>query len=601
VAEETRKAEVAPGELDRSAAFARDILDALTAHIVVLDGRGVILTANEAWRRFGRANGCQDEAFYVGTSYLQVCEAAARQGDEMAAATLQGIRAVLDGEQESFALEYPCHSPSEQHWFLLRVTRFSLEGSAAVVVAHEEITARKRVEDQCAYHAQLLANVNDVIVGTDQNFTITFWNRAAQKIFGWQAHEVIGRQTAEVLRTEFSEADRAASIRDLAEQGFWIGEAVQHARDGSPLIFEASIMALYDQEGRVTGYVSANRDITERKRAELALQASEARFRNLTASLPDAVYILDLTSFEAAYFNHEFFLGYSRDELMALGSILHEIHPEDAPAVMEYWQQVVRGDGLGSLEYRLRNKAGHWEWVASRVRVVSRDDDEQPRELMVILSTITERKRAETELRQAKEAVEAANRELQQALEREQLLARTDDLTHVNNRRHFFDLARQEFAVAQRYRQPLSVILFDIDLFKQINDTFGHQTGDEVIQQIAQLASQHLREADIFARYGGEEFILLLPNSKAQQARFLAERMRKAVAGRAFATGAGQVRLTISAGVAELLPDEDTLDRLILRADQALYAAKAAGRNLTMLWRRPLMGQCGGPEPGAPT
>jgi diguanylate cyclase (GGDEF)-like protein/PAS domain S-box-containing protein len=589
MADELLRPEAGPAAPLPSGALAHDILDALTASIAVLDGRGVVIAVNEAWRRFARANGCADEACYIGASYLQVCEDAAALGEQTAAAALGGLRAVIAGEQESFTLEYPCHSPTERRWFLLRASRFLRDGATTLVVAHEDISLRKWAEERCAYHAQLLANVNDVIVGTDQQFTITFWNRAAQKLFGWQAHEVIGRPTQEILRTEMSEADRAASIRDLNEKGFWIGEVVQHARDGSPLNFEASIMALYDHEGQVTGYVSANHDITERKRAELALKASEARFRNLTSSLPDAVYILDLTSFAATYFNHDLFLGYCRDELMALGSILHQIHPEDSAGVMAYWQQAVSGAAAGSHEYRLRHKAGHWEWVASRVKIVAHGADEQPREIMIILTTITERKQAEAELLRAKEALEAANRELQQALAREQQLARTDELTGVYNRRHFFDLAQQELAVAQRYGHPLSVILFDIDFFKQINDNFGHQIGDEVIQQVAAIGGAHLREADVFARYGGEEFILLLPNTSAQQARFLAERIRKAIAGRAIAAGGAPVRTTISAGIAELAPGDETIDRLIQRADQALYGAKEGGRNRSVLWGRPLV------------
>jgi diguanylate cyclase (GGDEF)-like protein/PAS domain S-box-containing protein len=562
-----------------SAAFARDILSSLTYHIAVLDAHGVIVSVNDAWKRFAKENGCTDKAFYVGTNYLAVCENSIEHGDETADAALNGIRAVLHGEQDTFLLEYTCHSPSQERWFLLSVTHLPRETSTAIVVVHEDITIRKRAEEQRAYHAKLLANVNDVIIGTDENFTITFWNPAAEKIFGWKSHEVIGRQTADILQTKLSETDRAASIRALAEKGIWMGEVLQYAKDGSPLVFEANIMALYEHNGTITGYVSANRDITQRKRAEVALQESEARFRNLTESLPDAVYILDLVNHKVVYFNHNAFLGYSRTELMALRSILHELHPEDISTVMAHWQQLMRGEMPGSLEYRLRNKAGHWEWIASRLTIVSRSADETPKEIMVILTVITERKQAEEELSHAKEAIEAANHELQQALVREQLVARTDELTQLNNRRHFFDLARHEFAVAQRYHRPLSVILFDIDRFKQINDTFGHQSGDEVLQHIAQIAREHLRKADVLARYGGEEFVILLPNTNAQQAKVLAERIRNGIGKRSIDTSTGKLRVTISAGIADVLSQEATLEQLIHCADQALYAAKEAGRN----------------------
>ena len=168
-----------------------------------------------------------------------------------------------------------------------------------------------------------------------------------------------------------------------------------------------------------------------------------------------------------------------------------------------------------------------------------------------------------------------AERALEEALAREQVRANVDGLTGAANRRHFFELAEQELAVAKRYRQPLSVILFDIDHFKTINDTVGHQAGDEILQRVAHAARAHLRQADVFARYGGEEFVVLLPQTPANPAAIVAERMREDVAA---------LGITISCGVAELCSPEDTLDAIIRRADQALYDAKRQGRNRTVLF-----------------
>jgi len=202
--------------------------------------------------------------------------------------------------------------------------------------------------------------------------------------------------------------------------------------------------------------------------------------------------------------------------------------------------------------------------------------------VVVAHENITARKRAEEQLRLAKEAIEAVNRELQQALAREQIMARTDELTGLNNRRHFLDLAAREFAVAQRYRNPLSIILFDIDHFKRVNDAFGHQAGDAILKSVAQVARVRLRDADVLARYGGEEFIVMLPNTNAQAAAVVAEYIREGIPGHGINIDKDYVSVTISAGVVEISPRGDTLDRLIRRADQALYAAKTAGRNRTM-------------------
>lgn len=186
-------------------------------------------------------------------------------------------------------------------------------------------------------------------------------------------------------------------------------------------------------------------------------------------------------------------------------------------------------------------------------------------------------------LRASEASLEVANRELREALAREQLMARTDGLTGLNNRRHFLEVAAHEWAVAQRYGLPLAMMLFDIDRFKLINDTAGHQMGDEILKRVARAASERLRAADVLGRYGGEEFIVLFPGSTAQQAAVVAERIREAIAADTIETGAARVSATISVGLAEALSDQDTLEQLIRRADRALYEAKGKGRNCTVV------------------
>jgi diguanylate cyclase (GGDEF)-like protein/PAS domain S-box-containing protein len=197
---------------------------------------------------------------------------------------------------------------------------------------------------------------------------------------------------------------------------------------------------------------------------------------------------------------------------------------------------------------------------------------------------ITERKQAEFDLRDAQASVEAANQELTHALRREKKLARTDSLTGVFNRRHFFELALHEFAVTRRYRRPLSMIIFDIDYFKQVNDTFGHQVGDRLLKRVAKIAREQLREADILARYGGDEFAVLLPASSARDAAIVAQRIRESVSAFGVDTNEGKASVTISIGIAECTPDGCTLDRLIQEADTAMYAAKEAGRNHAVIF-----------------
>ena len=210
-----------------------------------------------------------------------------------------------------------------------------------------------------------------------------------------------------------------------------------------------------------------------------------------------------------------------------------------------------------------------------------RDADGTISGAIIVNQDITSRKRVEEQLREANAAIDAANRELEQVLEREQIKARTDGLTGLYNRRHFFELTGSLVAVAQRYGTPLSLIMFDIDHFKLINDRLGHQAGDRILERIAQIAREHTRASDALARYGGEEFILALPNTGLDDALVTAEDLRKRIADYQQFAGDPQLRVTISAGVAGFGHGVDTLDRLIQRADEALYAAKHAGRNCT--------------------
>lgn len=194
---------------------------------------------------------------------------------------------------------------------------------------------------------------------------------------------------------------------------------------------------------------------------------------------------------------------------------------------------------------------------------------------------ITSRVAIEQRLESANAELDAINHELQQALGRERQTARTDELTGIGNRRRFFEVAETLFAVARRYRTPLSVCIFDIDGFKQINDRVGHLGGDEILRQVARITAAQTREADVVARYGGEEFILAMPNTEAPGALGAAENIREAIAERRQTWQGAEIGVTVSAGVAQMRPDEESLDTLIARADAALYEAKASGRNCT--------------------
>jgi len=160
-----------------------------------------------------------------------------------------------------------------------------------------------------------------------------------------------------------------------------------------------------------------------------------------------------------------------------------------------------------------------------------------------------------------------------------QQLAITDGLTGLYNRRHFMEIARIEFERARRYKRYLSAMIFDVDHFKTINDTYGHAAGDEVLRAIAKLCREEVREADPLGRYGGEEFVGLFVESGAEIAQKVAERLRKAVEKHVIPVGEHNLQVTISIGIAEQNHFTPDLESLLARADQAMYIAKHRGRN----------------------
>jgi diguanylate cyclase len=167
---------------------------------------------------------------------------------------------------------------------------------------------------------------------------------------------------------------------------------------------------------------------------------------------------------------------------------------------------------------------------------------------------------------------------LKEAYRRIEELAELDELTGSFNRRCIMRMLEEEIARARRVNAPCSVALIDLDWFKRINDAYGHPTGDEVLRTFAITVFANLRNIDRFGRYGGEEFLLVLPDTPAERAAGVLDRMREIIADLDWSAFSADMRVTISAGIATLRPDE-TSDTLLARADSALYAAKAKGRN----------------------
>ncbi|MBI4168599.1 MAG: diguanylate cyclase [Acidobacteria bacterium] len=191
-------------------------------------------------------------------------------------------------------------------------------------------------------------------------------------------------------------------------------------------------------------------------------------------------------------------------------------------------------------------------------------------------------------------ALERANEELRQANEKMSRLLRFDERTDLFNYRHFMERLDEEFKRARRHGNYLTLIMLDIDLFKHVNDRYGHPAGDQVLKEFGAITTRQARETDILARYGGEEFAILLPQTAAVHGQRLADRIRRITEAHVFqaAEANDSIRITISAGVATSPTNERiaSLEDLVKAADDALYRAKQDGRNRTHVDERSIAG-----------
>ncbi|QEP44884.1 diguanylate cyclase [Ectothiorhodospiraceae bacterium BW-2] len=182
----------------------------------------------------------------------------------------------------------------------------------------------------------------------------------------------------------------------------------------------------------------------------------------------------------------------------------------------------------------------------------------------------------EEKVRERTEELEQKNRQLQQ-------LSITDRLTQCYNRVKMEELLAQQLHLAQRYQTPFSLFIADADHFKQVNDHHGHQMGDKVLIELANRLKEAIRESDAIDRWRGEEFLILCPNTAAEAAQQLAQRLCQTVAATAFSCF--NRRMTVSIGVSAHQSSDNSIDSLLERADIALYSAKAEGRNRAVLYR----------------
>ncbi|MDY0257403.1 sensor domain-containing diguanylate cyclase [Gudongella oleilytica] len=257
-------------------------------------------------------------------------------------------------------------------------------------------------------------------------------------------------------------------------------------------------------------------------------------------------------------------LGYQMDELpekVTYQFFTDKLHPEDHPKAMQAMMDHLYGKAeVYEVEYRIKAKDGSYRWYYDRGKVTQKGDNGKPQFLAGIVFDITEKKEMQLELERKNQilAVESA----------------TDGLTKINNHRAIIDHLQREVANSNINNQPLTIALFDLDDFKNVNDTMGHVNGDKVLRDTAAIIMNSIRGTDHAGRYGGEEFLVIFPNTELSLAINVVERIRKSVENNVVIDN---LKITISGGLWQY--SGETMTDFVHLADENLYKAKRNGKN----------------------
>jgi diguanylate cyclase (GGDEF)-like protein/PAS domain S-box-containing protein len=298
--------------------------------------------------------------------------------------------------------------------------------------------------------------------------------------------------------------------------------------------------------------------------AEVArLSEREQLFSSLLVSVNAVLWAFDWQTQRMIYVSpaYEKIFGRSAGLLLAdFGEWRDSIYPDDLDYAERSLSEVLEKGSIEDREYRIMRADGQVRWLSDKCFV----SHQAGQRLIVvgIAEDITEKKQLEDDL---------------------QRLATTDVLTQSSNRRHFFECAQREFEQARLQGTPMAFLLLDVDDFKLVNDTYGHQEGDVVLQRIAECGRKTLRRGDLFGRIGGEEFAAVFPGCAPDMAKQIAERLQREIQRLVFTRDEKTFGITASQGLTNLDKQDQGLEALYARADAAMYQAKRQGKNQIVL------------------
>jgi diguanylate cyclase (GGDEF)-like protein/PAS domain S-box-containing protein len=425
-------------------------------------------------------------------------------------------------------------------------------------VARGKAKAGRGLSD-CVIHSS-----RDMIIAVDKDRRITVFNHAAERTLGYRAAEVLGKPVDMI----YSDPAESAAIQEsVSRDGYFSGEITNRCKDGTRLRNFISSSPLCNGKGKIIGSIGISHAMAEYRMAEEALRESERFLTTIFDSINDPFSIVDRT-YRIVRANEAYAQMRGKHVADMIGRRCYE--------VLEKRRRICGGCVVKKTfdssdpcakDKRMTSPDGEDIWVEIFTYPIL-DDEGAVSHVIEYTRDITGRMKAEEEKRRLIGKLE--------------YLSSTDMLTGLLNRRALMDKLAYEAGRARRYASDLSLILCDIDYFKQINDAYGHAVGDRVLRTIAGILRGSLREADIVGRYGGDEFMLVLPQTSIKGAEEFAERVRAGVEGTDVRIRSGKTaRISLSLGVTSVVKsgEDCNISALIRHADKALYTAKKTGRN----------------------
>jgi diguanylate cyclase (GGDEF)-like protein/PAS domain S-box-containing protein len=539
-----RQANGTPGQDD---SWLRSVVEHSSEIVTVIDPDGTLRYANPA---FGRVLG-YDPGEAAGT--MNVLDHV--HPDDLPHVLEEIEEALAEGGVASNRAEYRFRQADGSWRWMESVGTYLLDDPAAgvVVITFRDVTERKEAVHRSEERLRSLADsAFEGILLTDAG-EILEANRALIDMFGYGTAELVGRSALEFVAPEHRDLVRR-NIASGAEDPY---EIVGVRKDGTRLDLEVRGRA-YSYRGRDVR-VTAVRDVTERKRAEGRLREAEERYRTLVEQIPAVTYIDPVDDPDTSLYTSphiERMLGYTPEEWKAGKLWPKRLHPDDRERVLAADERFeAGGEERFSEEYRLLAKDGSVVWVREDA-VVVKDDEGKPLYWQGIMSDVTQKKRSEERLHH---------------------LAFHDPLTGLPNRRLFEDHLGHALKLTRRQGNRVAVLFLDLDQFKVVNDSLGHEVGDLLLTVVAQRLGRCLRPEDTLARFGGDEFVVLLeavddPAEAVRVAERITEELR-----RPFVLEERQLYAAASIGVSVGHARTHGPEGLLREADTAMYRAKAEG------------------------